>query len=260
MPREQRLVFGEVAELYDRARPSYPPALIDRLVELAHRATAAAEGRRPGRVLDVGCGTGKAAVLLAARGLTGVGLEPDPDMAAVAGRNLVPYPGWSVVTGEFETFQSPTPFDLLTCAQAWHWLDPDRRFAQAARLLRPGGWLAVFWNRTGDDTSPVRRAIDAVYEDTFPAASPHGQLTRGQPPVGDPPPECGFGEARWQVFPWVQRYTAAEWTDMVQTHSDHRMLAPGVRQVLIDRLTAAIDANGGVFDCHYDCWLWTARR
>src|ERR1700722_4671949 len=127
MAREQRLVFGEVAELYDRARPSYPAALIDHLVDLA------GGGTDHGRVLDVGCGTAKATVLLAARPLSGIGLEPDPDMAALARQNLAPFPRWSVIQGEFETFDpsahretdretdgADDRSDLITCAQAWH--------------------------------------------------------------------------------------------------------------------------------------------
>jgi SAM-dependent methyltransferase len=251
-PREQRLVFGEVAALYDKARPTYPSDLIDHLVELAGAH---------GQVLDVGCGTGKATVLLAGRGLGGLGLEPDPEMAAIARGHLMAFPNWSVALGDFEAFDPPGPrYDLITCAQAWHWLDPDRRFQQAARLLRPGGWLALFWNRTADDSTPLRRQVDAVYADLFPALSPHGRLTAGRPPVGTAPSGAGLGEPRWQVFPWVRRYTTAEWIDLTQTHSDHRLLEPGSRKVLLDRLSGVIDANGGFYDHRYHCWLWTAQR
>jgi SAM-dependent methyltransferase len=253
MPREQRLVFGEVADLYDKARPTYPAALIDHLVGLV--GTSA-------RVLDVGCGTAKATVLLAARGLGGVGLEPDPEMAAVARANLAPFPDWSVTGGDFEDYEptSPGRFDMLTSAQAWHWLRPDLRFQQAARLLGPGGWLALFWNRTADDTSAVRRDVDAVYAELFPTLSPHGTLTAGHPPVGSPPPDAGFGESEWHVFTWTRRYTTREWTDLAQTHSDHRLLDARQRADLLERIAAVVDAHGGVYDHPYACWLWTARR
>ncbi len=250
--RQPRLAFGEVADLYDRARPTYPPELVDHLVELAGT---------PGQVLDVGCGTGKATVLLAARGLGGVGLEPDREMGAVARRHLAPFPKWSVATGDFEAYDPPGPrYDLIACAQAWHWIDPGRRFQQAARLLRVGGWLALFWNRTADDSAPVRRHVDAVYRDLFPAGSPYGRLTAGRPPVGTPPPDAGLGEARWQVFPWVCRYTTKEWTDLAQTHSDHRLLDPDLRKVLLDRVAEVIDAHGGFYDHRYHCWLWSAPK
>ncbi len=251
-PPEPRLIFGRVADLYDRARPSYPPSLVARLVELA--------GDVPD-VLDVGCGTGKATVLLAARCPRGVGLEPDPEMAARARRNLAPFPHWSVTTGDFEVYDPGTSrFDLITCAQAWHWIDPVGRFPRAAALLRPGGWLALFWNRTADDDRAIRRDVDAVYADLFPGLSPHAPLTAGRPPAGTPPPEAGFGKPEWQVFPWVQRYTTYEWIELVQTYSDHQLLEPAKRQVLLERLTGVIDAHGGVYDHPFNCWLWTAQR
>jgi SAM-dependent methyltransferase len=263
-PRPQRLVFGEVAELYDQARPSYPPAMVDHLVALAaRRRWRAVEPATRARVLDVGCGTGKATVLLAGRGLGGVALEPDPDMAAVALRNLAPFPTWSVVAAEFESYD-PRPadsaFDLVTCGQAWHWLDPGARMVQAARLLRPGGWLALFWNRMAEGGSPLREAIDEVYAELFPGRSGRGTFVRGRPLVEAVPPDAGFGTPSWQVFPWVHRYTTAEWLELVQTHSDHRMLDPGARPLLLDRLRQVIDDHGGVYEHRYDCWLWTAMR
>ena len=77
--RERRLVFGEVAELYDRHRPTYPAELIDDLVALA-----GLDASRP--VLEVGAGTGKATVLFAQRGIPVLAIEPSPEMAAIAGR------------------------------------------------------------------------------------------------------------------------------------------------------------------------------
>ena len=57
-----------------------------------------------GRGLDVGCGTAKATVLLAERGLSGIGVEADPAMAAVARHNLAGHPGWRIDVSDFETW------------------------------------------------------------------------------------------------------------------------------------------------------------
>src|SRR5713226_3733227 len=71
--------FGADAERYDRARPSYPTALVDELL-----------ASKPARVLDVGCGTGKVGRLFLARGCEVVGVEPDPRMAGVARSHGIP--------------------------------------------------------------------------------------------------------------------------------------------------------------------------
>ena len=110
--------FGAAAATYDRLRPSPPAALIDDLVALA-----------PTRVLDIGCGTGKLAAPLAARGLDVLGVEADARMAALAPMpvEIAPFEDWD---------DRGRTFDLVTCADAWHWLDPDRAEAKLARVAR----------------------------------------------------------------------------------------------------------------------------
>ena len=101
--------FGSVARLYDRVRPTYPPELVDWLV---------AGGCR--RVLDVGCGTGIAGALFAARGCEVTGVEVDERMAAVARTK-----GLEVEVASFEDWDDRgRRFELLISGQAWHWIDP----------------------------------------------------------------------------------------------------------------------------------------
>src|SRR4051794_34915885 len=127
MDGEQRLLFGGVAEDYERYRPGYPPALIDDVLAFA--------GAGPGsRVLEVGAGTGKATRLLLERGLRLTCIEPDAEMAAVLRR---PCPEAEVVLGGFEQFGPVEPlFDVVCSAQAWHWVEPDARRHHTPTLLR----------------------------------------------------------------------------------------------------------------------------
>ena len=255
--REQRLVFGEDAERYDRARPSYPDALIDQLVAWVGAGA---------RVVDVGCGTGKATRLLADRGMRGVGVEAHPAMAAVARRNLAGWPEWRVDEGGFEQWEprpGDTPADLVACAQAWHWIDPAVRLHKAHALLRPGGWLALWWNADEpDDDSPVRRAINEVYARLEPGMGvlpTCGNLPRPGP--DDPIPDgLGFGPSVDRVFPWTQTYTTDEWLDLLQTHSNHRLLPPERLAPLLEAVAAVIDAHGGTYAARYRCTLWAAPR
>ena len=152
MDDDRRLSFGDDAEQYDRARPSYPAAAVDAVID----------GANIRRVLDVGCGTGIASQLFLDRGCEVVGVEPDERMAAVAHRR-----GVNVVVAPFETWTAPAdPFDLVVSAQAWHWVDQNIGPTAAADALRPGGRLALLSN--GYEEVSLRDELDAVYRQHAP--------------------------------------------------------------------------------------------
>jgi SAM-dependent methyltransferase len=251
-----RLVFGEDAGRYDRARPSYPDALVDQLVAWVGAGA---------RVVEIGCGTGIATRLLADRGMTGVGVEAHPAMAAVAERHLAGT-GWRVDVAGFEDWRprpGDVPADLVACAQAWHWLDPAVRLHRAHDLLRPGGWLALWWNtgNEGDD-SPLRVALDDVYRRLEPDVG--GLPTCGglpRPGRADAiPAGLDFGDPVDRDIPWTRTYTTAEWLDLLQTHSNHRMLPPERLAPLLDEVGAVVDSHGGTYTARYVCSLWAAPR
>src|ERR1700758_672913 len=130
MDEARRLSFGGVADLYDRARPSYPSALVDDVLEYAGVAPGEAA-----RAVEVGAGTGKATVLFAARGLDIVALEPSAEMAAVARRNFAGYTNVRVAETEFERWAPEHEFRLVFSAQAWHWIAPEVRYVAARAAL-----------------------------------------------------------------------------------------------------------------------------
>jgi SAM-dependent methyltransferase len=253
--RERRLVFGEDAEGYDRARPSYPAALVDDLVQLVGASA---------RVVDVGTGTAKASRLLAERGMTGVGIEPDPAMAAVARHHLAPYPGWRVDVSDFEWWRpgdGDAPADLVTSAQAWHWVQPQVGLWRAHRLLRPGGRIAVWWNLAAPDTRPVRQEIDAEYAEhaagevfcptiTFDEASPFAAAPAG----------VVFAGTETRLYRWTWTYATSELLALLRTHSNHRLMTPDQLDRLLTGVGDVVDRHGGTFDYPYITRLWTAAR
>ncbi|WP_436795266.1 class I SAM-dependent methyltransferase [Actinospongicola halichondriae] len=244
--RPQRLVFGEVAAQYERHRPGYPDALYDLLV-----GDGSVED-----VLDVGTGTGRAAVALAERGLRGIGVEPSVEMAAIARTNLPDT--WTIETTDFEACRAGDRSDwpLITCAQAWHWIDHDRGLAKAAALLRPGGVLALFWNRPAFVQDDLRGALDEIYDRLAPdmqsslrgrGTGPKGQLPGVE--LGRPP--TGFTAVRRDELGWERTYTSDQWIGLLETQSDHRLLEPDHRAELHGAVRDAIDERGGQFTLPY---------
>lgn len=261
MAREQRLVFGEVAEDYDRVRPGYPEAVFD---------TILADVDPDAPILEIGCGTGRATVPLARRGRTVLALEPSPDMAAVAARNLAPYPQVRIQRTGFEDWPvDGTRFGGLVAAQAWHWVSPAARVAKAHDVLRPGGVVALCWNRphwSADD--PVRGGLDATYERLAPEL--HARRpgfpglrdgTAGAPTsVTELDESPGFGPVTRRDYPWREVYDAERYVALLATQSDHRMLAEDQRRRLLDAVAAVVDAAGGVVTVDYVAELYRTRR
>jgi SAM-dependent methyltransferase len=138
------LFAGDVADNYAKYRRGYRPDLI------GHLATSFALGPRS-RVLDLGCGTGQLAVPLAAEAGAVIGMDPSADMLTLAGRAAADVT-WVLGSDEqvpcLEFLLGKESLDLVTIGQALHWMDPVPLFAALARLLRPGGGIAVIANGT----------------------------------------------------------------------------------------------------------------
>ncbi len=246
--------FGGDAGRYDRARPSYPAELIDRIV-------AASPGRE---VLDVGCGTGIASRLLAAAGCRVLGLDPDPRMAALAARD-----GTATEVARFEDWDpAGRVFDAVTAAQAWHWVDPEAGAAKAAAVLRPHGRLAVFWNAF-DPPPELAQGFGAAYRRVLPG-SPVARFW-DRPALDTYRAGCArvaaalrrtgaFGEPQEWLSAWERPYSTAEWLDLVPTTGGFTRQPEAVQRQLLDGLGAAVDAAGGTFVMGYTTIAATAAR
>ena len=171
--------FGSIAGLYDRYRPAPAPEFVDDLVAL-----------KPAQVLDIGCGTGKVARELTRRGLDVLGVELDERMAGIAREH-----GLEVDVSAFETWDDRgRTFDLITCGDAWHWIDPVRGWRKIGRVLRPGGTVVRFWNHNEVD-EPLRSALLAVHDRVLPEIEHRTpERTRG----GDDP------RVEHRIYPWVR--------------------------------------------------------
>ncbi|MGD0980597.1 MAG: class I SAM-dependent methyltransferase [Solirubrobacteraceae bacterium] len=130
-------VFDEVAAQYDRSRPSYPDDLIAEACEVAGLG-------RYDPVLELGCGTGQLTRSLLARGFRVLAVEPGKQLVALAAQNLAGSGAVEFVNARFEDATLPrNQFRAVFSAAAFHWIDPDVSWEKAARMLAPGGTLAL---------------------------------------------------------------------------------------------------------------------
>jgi SAM-dependent methyltransferase len=247
--------FGADAALYDRARPEYPAALIEAIVNSA-----------PGRdLLDVGCGTGIASRQFQAAGCHVLGVDVDERMAA--------YARSTGVEAEVSPFESWEPagrtFDALVAGMTWHWIDPAIGATKAAEVLRPGGRFAVFWYVL-QPPPDLGAAFADVHRELLPdspvnprvAASPLTAYEHFLDRAADSLTATGaFTGLERPTYPWTRSYTRDEWLDQLRTSGMAKPLADaGKLDAVLTRTGAAIDAVGGSFTLDSVAVALTATR
>jgi SAM-dependent methyltransferase len=144
--------FDSAAGVYDRVRPGYPPEAVEWLVDVLDL--------RAGRtVLDLAAGTGKLTAALLGTGAQVIAVEPSEGMLEVL-RAVAP--GAEALAGTAEEIPlADASVDAVTVAQAFHWFANDAALAEIHRVLRPGGALALTWNRR-DLTAPAHALLEDV--------------------------------------------------------------------------------------------------
>jgi SAM-dependent methyltransferase len=238
-----RETFNEAAELYDRARPGYPPDLVSEVATVA--------GLGPGsRVLEVAPGTGQLTRALAESGCHITAVELGDAMAVVARRRLAGFPRVEVRHADFEDWALPDePFDLVACATAWHWLDPAVRVEKSADALRPGGRLAVVVTShvAGGTLDFFARAQDC-YERWDPATPPGLRLEPSSEVPSDTEEfeSCPrFGDVMVTRFEQDITYTTDQYIEVLLTYSGHRALDSTRREGLLACIRDLIETRHG---------------
>ncbi len=146
--------FSGRVESYIRYRPSYPPAIIDLLVEDCGLS-------RDWIVADIGSGPGNLTRLFLDYGARVYAVEPNQEMREAGERLLGALPGFTSVDGTAEATRLPeASVDLVTAGQAFHWFDSQRAGAEFRRILRPPQWVALVWNERRNGSSPFLTALD----------------------------------------------------------------------------------------------------
>jgi SAM-dependent methyltransferase len=231
--------FGGVADVYERARPDYP---VDAVRWLA--------GKPPRRVLDLAAGTGKLTRALVAAGHDVVAVEPSEPMLE---RLRAVVPAAEAWNGTAESIPiAEASVDVVTVAQAFHWFDAAAALDEIARVLRPGGTVALVWN-TRDEREPwVRRLSELIGSERLDEADLGAVFTERVP----------FGALERRLFRHEQRLSRAALLDLVSSRSYCATRSPQEREDVLDGVGALFDgvAVSGEVVLPYVTEAYRARR
>jgi SAM-dependent methyltransferase len=189
-------------------------------------------GEGPWDIVDLGAGTGKLTRSLVALGHRVIAVEPLSEMIA---HLRAAVPGVTVVEGGAEAIPlEAATADVVTAAQAFHWFDHGPALREIARVLRPGGSIALVWN-TRDDREPwVAQLSDEVM----------GRETVEQRDLATPVEESGlFAEIEQASFSYLQRVDRQTLIDLVVSRSYCAMLSPQERVPVLARVERIFDEH-----------------
>ena len=211
--------FDRAADVYERARPEYPSEAIDWLIPAGAKT-----------VLDIGAGTGKLTRALAARGLEVIAVDPSPKMLEQLRANL---PGAVVHPGTAEDIPlADASIDVAVAAQVWHWVDQELALPSVARVLRPGGTLALVWNMRDESVPWIKRLTGVMHGSQAEVFVEIGQIERGP-----------FGEIETAEFGWEREITRDELLDLVRSRSYFITASPDRQAEVIERVGHLLDTD-----------------
>ena len=214
--------FADVAGAYERGRPGYPDDAVRWLV-----------GDEPRDVVDLGAGTGKLTRALVALGHRVTAVEPLDEMRAELHAAV---PDARALAGRAEAMPLPhASADVVASAQAFHWFDHDAALPEIARVLRPGGSLALVWN-SRDDRDPWMAQLSAII----------GNETIEEWDVVPILQEGGlFGAVETARFSFVQVRDRESLLDLVLSRSYCAKLPLSEREPVLDAVGRLYDDTAG---------------
>lgn len=242
-PQQRQNLYGEVAQMYDRVRPRYPQASIDRAIEVAQLAADAT-------ILEVGCGPGTATIEFAKLGFSMVCLEPSPEASQIARQNCLQYPQVEIQNTTFEAWElQPKKYNAVLAATSFHWVSPEVGYRKVADALQDGGSLILLWNAEVQPKDEVYQQLYEVYLAQAPSLAQFHAEHRGSQEedlgkFGQAVIDSGlFENLVSEQIKCEVTYSIEDYLSLLRTYSPYIRLENQQREALLARLRETLENN-----------------
>ena len=248
---EIRTIFDTIPERFDRYRPRYCPELFESLIRYA--------GIGPGSsALEIGPGTGQATEPILQTGCDYHAIELGEHLCGMMRRNFGQYPNFSIVHDDFITHDfGGRTFDLVYSAATIQWIPEEIAFTKTYRMLKPGGYLAMFMARSDEVSAnpDLRAAIDRVYDEHFRVKQAYSCRLTYENALN-----YGFQNLRYKEWKTVRRLTADEYLCYISTHCAHITLEEPYRSRFFAGIREAVLAAGNMIEIRDTIPLYLVQK
>lgn len=242
---EKSTWYSAVASAYDRTRPRYPQAVINRVVKLAQLPPQA-------RILEVGCGPGIATTKFAQQGFAMLCLEPSLEAVNIARQNCAAYPDVEFQNTTFEAWPlAPKSFDAVLAATSFHWISPEIRHLKAADALKANGSLILLWNTPALPANDVYQVLKPIYRAQAPVLGEYHANERNAQvdhlqQFGQLVTDSGyFKNLIFEQVACEATYSIEDYLMLLSTLSPYIALDPQQQQALFADLRGALEKTCG---------------
>ncbi|MBQ5316440.1 MAG: class I SAM-dependent methyltransferase [Oscillospiraceae bacterium] len=234
---DKRLVFDTIPERFDKWRIRYSRELFDAIIEKC----GLAQGKR---CLEIGPGTGQATDFALDTGCDYTAIELGEHLAAKMCEKYSSRPNFTIINADFEKYDfEPQSFDVVYSAATIQWIDQDIAYRKVFDILRPGGYLAMFF-LYGDYKTPCPELFDRiqkVYDAYFVTDQPYTQKFDYKAGA-----DYGFEYLGETHFHNTRTYTADEYIEYIKTHSTHITINEKYRDRFFGGIHEAVESFGGI--------------
>lgn len=255
---EQKHTFNEVAEQYEKYRPTYPNKLIEDII--SYSAVSNHD-----HILEIGCGTGQATSSFVSKGYTKITcIELGENLANFTRDKFYSIEELQVINASFEDWKGDQSFyKLAISGTAFHFIEPSFGYKKVYECLQPGGSMGFFWTVH----VPQHDELFSDIRKSYGKYAPHLDDSKGRTP------EEIIAERRYltsepnlfidldvKEYRWQQEYTADEYVELLNTNSRHRLLDNNSRNLLFGEIKDAILTHGGILSKSQLVVLYLGRK
>lgn len=252
---DRKYLFDEMVLNYDKRRANYGVRLFHDIIDYSSITADKS-------IIEVGCGTGKATEPFLKTGCSVTAVELGKNLASYTKKKYEGYSNLKIIQSTFEDYEcNDNKFDMLYSATAFHWIPPEIGYKKAYRIIKNGGTIALFWNRSSIDSESgsLYEKIQSIYNKFLPQWK--GKIKNDQasrhPIIQKWMTDYGFVDFEFHLYHNVRIMTGEEYAELLDTYSDHRALDEMIRIPLYSSIRAVIEESGNklVIDDTVDLYL-----